>query len=47
MGEEEGGGDLGGIILQFPEYGGEDKGEEVCGIPIFLALFLQKSIAFQ
>ena len=27
-----------------PEYGGEDKGEGVCGIPIFVPLFVQKSI---
>ena len=27
-----------------PEYGGEDKGEGVCGTPIFVPLFMQKSI---
>jgi hypothetical protein len=29
-----------------PGYGGEDKGEGVCGIPISVPLFMQKSIGF-
>jgi hypothetical protein len=36
-----------GIISQLAEYGGQDKGERVWWIPIFVALFMQKSIAFQ